>query len=294
MSGESLPILIGIDGGGSGCRAALVHGAGRQRHEVALGAANVSTDFDGAVAVIRKALDLLAEAAGQPVAALADAPAHLGLAGMLNDATASRVVKALGLTRARVTVDRETTLAGALGGGDGAIAAIGTGSFLGRQSGGRQFLAGGWGFRLGDQASGAWLGRRLLEEVLLAEDGFAGKTDLSRAVLAGFGGAPDAIVRFALTAPPSGFAAHARAIVAVAETGDKLARRLMLEGARYLEHGLTALGWRAGEPLCLTGGVGPTYADYLPEPMRAAVTRPLGSALDGALILAQAIAEERA
>jgi glucosamine kinase len=41
-------ILIGIDGGGSSCRFALLHGG--QRHEVALGPANVYSDRQGAIA----------------------------------------------------------------------------------------------------------------------------------------------------------------------------------------------------------------------------------------------------
>jgi glucosamine kinase len=50
------------------------------------------------------------------------------------------------------------------------VAAIGTGSFIGRQQAGRIDGVGGWGFYLGDQAAGAWLMRRCLEETLLAAD----------------------------------------------------------------------------------------------------------------------------
>jgi hypothetical protein len=43
---------------------------------------------------------------------------------------------------------------GALGPGDGTVAAIGTGSFFGRRSGGAYRYLGGWGYQLGDEASG--------------------------------------------------------------------------------------------------------------------------------------------
>lgn len=285
---RATPLLIGLDGGGSSCRAALL-AAGR-RHEVALGPANVSTDFDTALATIRDALAALAREAGLEPAALADAPAHLGLAGVISPAIAARVVAALPLARAAVTDDRPTTIAGALGDSDGAVAAIGTGSFVGRQSGGEITGIGGWGFQIGDQAAGAWLMRRCLEEVMLAVDGIAPETDLTRRILGEHGQDPGQIVLFSLSARPADYARMARGIVTAAEAGDPLGTRLMTEGADYIRAGLSALGWHPGEALCLTGGLGPAYARWLGVPVVAAK----GSALDGALLLAARAAEASA
>ena len=272
----------GIDGGGSGCRAAVLV-AGR-RHEVVLGPANVSADFDGAVATIRAALDALAARAGLAPGALAGDAAHAGLAGVTDAAMAARVRAALPLSRVTVTGDRPTTVAGALGAADGAVAAIGTGSFLGRQAAGSFRGLGGWGFFLGDQASGAWLGRRCLEEVMLGIDGLAPATALGRAILADHGGDPARVVRFSFAARPADYAALARPVAEAAAAGDPLGARLMAEGADYIRRGLAALGWRRGEALCLTGGLGPAYAPWLGEQ----VVAPKGSALDGALALAAA------
>ncbi|WP_343079541.1 BadF/BadG/BcrA/BcrD ATPase family protein [Ostreiculturibacter nitratireducens] len=291
MSHESLPHLIGVDGGGSSCRAALRLGPDGPRHEVTLGAANVSTNFDEAVATIREALGQLCEKAGLPQAELVRARAHLGLAGVMNEEIAGRVAAALPIGRAQVTDDRPTTLAGAFGDGNGAVAAIGTGSFLGRQQGGQQKLAGGWGFVIGDQASGAWIGRRLLEEVVLCVDGFSAETELVRDVLAAHGRDPSLIVAFSLSARPKDFADFARHVEAAAVLGDPLAKALMEEGAGYIVRGLASLGWRKGEPLCLMGGLGPAYAPFLPQVMQRSLVPPKGSALDGALALAARIPE---
>ncbi len=171
MSHESAPILIGVDGGGSACRVAVC--AGAQRIEAQGGPANVSAEFEPAIAAIREAIEAARAQAGLSVADLGRARVHLGLAGVMNDAVAARVAAALPFERIAVTDDRPTALAGALGAEDGAIAAIGTGSFLARQAGGQALLAGGYGFAIGDQASGAWLGRRLLQQVMLCVDGFA-------------------------------------------------------------------------------------------------------------------------
>jgi len=277
---ESGQIFLGVDGGGTSCRAALaVSGV---RHEVALGPANVSTDFDGAVTTIRAAIMAVAATAGvSPEMAFA-APAHLGLAGVMSSAIAARVAAALPLTDAEVTDDRPTTIAGALGSADGAVAAIGTGSFLGRQVAGKVRGIGGWGFQIGDQAAGAWLMRRCLEEVMLAIDGIAATTDLTRSILADHGGDPADIVLFSLTARPADYARLATKIVAAADAGDLLGRQLMAEGADYIRAGLSVLGWAPGEPLCLTGGLGTAYAAWLGEPTVPA----RGSALDGAVQLA--------
>lgn len=281
-------MLIGLDGGGTSCRAALLLGG--VRHEVTRGPANVSTDFDAALVTIRDALDGLAAKAGLGPAALAGASAHLGLAGVMSPAIAARVAAALPLPGAVVTDDRPTTIAGALGDADGAVAAIGTGSFLGRQAGGRVSGIGGWGFYIGDQAAGAWLMRRCLEEVMLAVDGIAAETDLTRRILAEHGHDPGQIVLFSLSARPADYARMAREVVAAAEAGDPLGTRLMTEGADYIRAGLCVLGWRPGETLCLAGGLGPAYARWLGEPVVTAK----GSALDGALLLAARAAEASA
>ncbi len=276
-------LLVGIDGGGTSCRAAVA--AGGRRHEVTLGPANVSTGFDAAILTIRAALTRLTEMAGLPPDALLGARAHLGLAGVMSDSIAARVAAALPLGSATVTDDRPTMIAGALGPADGAVAAIGTGSFIGRQDNGHIAGVGGWGFYLGDHAAGAWLLRRCLEETLLAVDGLAPQTDLTRAMIAAHGGDAGQIVLFSMTATPADYGRLAREVVAAAEAGDPLGRRLMHEGAAYIRAGLARLGWVAPEPLVFTGGLGPAYARW----MGLSATPPAGTALDGALILAERI-----
>lgn len=275
---QHAPLLIGVDGGGTSCRATLRLGTGA-RFDVVRGPANVSTDFAAALATITAALAELASLAG--LSDLAQAKAHLGLAGVMDAAIAARVAAALPFA-ATVTDDRPTTIAGALGDADGAVAAIGTGSFIGRQVAGRIHGVGGWGFYIGDQASGAWLLRRCLEEVMLAVDGLAPHTDLSRTILRDHGDQPGRIVEFSLASQPSDYAGLARAVVAAAEAGDALGVRLMREGAAYIRRGLDGVGWHDAEPLCLTGGLGPAYARWLGLP----TVPPRGTALDGALALA--------
>lgn len=272
--------LIGIDGGGSTCRFALLWRG--ERYDLSLGAANAFTDRAGAIATLRDGIAQLAARAGLSDADLARARLHAGLAGIMTSGDAASVADALPVRQARVTDDRPTMLRGALGGADGALAAIGTGSFFGRQAGGETRFIGGWGFRLGDEASGAWLGRALLAATLHAVDGLREPSPLTDAVLHGFDDAPPHIVTAAQGYAPRDFAALAARIVEAAAQDDPVAHELMRDGAGWILRAVGALGWQPGDPLCLTGGLGPHYAPFLD----IATTPPAGSALDGALALA--------
>jgi glucosamine kinase len=284
---EAHPILIGIDGGGTSCRAALISAG---RHFVASGgAANVSSDFDGATRRLRTVLDDLASQAGVPWDGIRMADGHVGLAGVMDLATQNRVALTLDLVRAEIGDDHATAIAGALGDDDGAVAAIGTGSFLGRQANGRITDVGGWGFHIGDQASGAWLGRKLLERVMLARDGIVPKSDLTEFVARDSGFGEGGIIAFSFRASPGDFARFAPDVTRAAKAGDSFAQSLLREGAKYIRDGIAALGWTEGEPLCLTGGLARVYAEWIGHDTVAAK----GTPLDGALILAARHARSR-
>ncbi|SFR20229.1 BadF/BadG/BcrA/BcrD ATPase family protein [Poseidonocella sedimentorum] len=284
---RGLPVLfLGVDGGGSGCRVALARADGTVLARAERGPANVTSDFDGALANLRAAIHEALSAAGLDESALAACRAHAGLAGVVTRSDADRVRAALPPARWTVTDDRPTALAGALGGQDGALICVGTGSFLISRRGAALRTIGGWGFQLSDQGSGAWLGRALLEETLLAHDGLAAFTDLTRAVLIDFGGAPDRIVAFAGQAGPQDYARLARKLTEAAAAGDDTGRAIMARGASYLTRALAALDLAGNAPLCLSGGLGPSYAPYLSPPLAARLRAPAGTALDGALLLA--------
>lgn len=282
-------LLIGVDGGGTSCRLALLH-AGR-RVDVRGGPANVSTDMAGALANLSQGLESLAEQAGLPQEALAQARAYLGLAGVVSADLARAVAEALPFAASRVEDDRIAALHGALGGRDGTVFGIGTGSFLGRRAGAAVDLIGGWGFVLGDEASGADLGRRLLRVALHTVDGLAPATGLTTDILQDMGG-PPGVVAFAGRATPAEFAALAPRVLDAASAGDGTAVALMQAGADYIARSAQQLGWQPGDPLCPIGGLAARYAPFLPDTMAASLVEPQGTALDGALALAALIAAE--
>ncbi|ETX27351.1 BadF/BadG/BcrA/BcrD ATPase family protein [Roseivivax isoporae] len=281
--------VIGIDGGGTRCRVALDDGRGR--HVVETGSANASTDLAGTVRQVAEGLAALGQAAGWAVDDLVRLPAFVGLAGVTGPAIAEALRAALPLVHARIDDDRPAALRGVLGRRDGALAHCGTGSFFALQAGGGMRIVGGWGSVLGDEASAQWIGRRALAGALDRADGLAAPSPLSDALLSEFGGTAG-IVAFAATATPAAFGALAPRVTDRAGQGDALARAVMQAGARHVAETLATLGWTPGRALCLTGGIGPHFAPFLPADMEAAIVPPEGQPLDGALSLARDFARE--
>ena len=287
MSDSSHNILIGVDGGGTGCRVAIGTAQDGVVATAEGGRANPASEFEIALKNIDAVIRAAATKAGLPQSALPDATAHLGLAGVMTQSVGTRIVKALGFKRAIVTDDRTIAVCGALGGHDGFLLSVGTGTIAAATKDGVDRAVGGWGFQVSDQASGAWLGRKALEHTLLCHDGLARHTDLSGALLAEFDNDPNNISTFSIRAQPGDFGAFAPQIVAAARDGDHLGQSLMQSGSNHLIRCLETLGFTAGDRLCLTGGVGPHYASYLPSEVLTGQQNCLGSALDGAFQLAK-------
>lgn len=270
-------LFLGIDGGGTGCRAAVADAAGVVLGRGAAGPANIASDPAGAAANILKAADqALAEAGGGQIAA-----AGLGLAGANAAGAADRLRGVLPFARVAVVTDGITAVKGALGAGDGVVAALGTGSVFAVQRAGAIRQIGGRGLVLGDEASGAWIGRALVAAALRAVDGFQPLTPLLSGVLVEQGG-PDGAVAFSLRARPADFAALAPR---VAESGDPAAQAIMAQADADVVRAVALLRGSDDLPVVFLGGLGPVFAARLAG--RFPVQAARGTALDGALMLAR-------
>lgn len=283
--------LIAVDGGGTGCRVAVGTAAQGILAEAKGGRANVSTDFDEAIANIMQATGTALKAAGLDASRMGDAVAHLGLAGFTGPDIGARVAAALPFGTSVVTEDTATTIVGAIGQDDGFVIALGTGTIIARQRDEVQKCIGGWCYQVSDQASGAWLGHGALVQTLLVVDGILPPSPLSSHLLDTLGGGAG-IVQFSLKARPGDFATHAPAVVQAAAAGDAIGVDLMKSGAAYLQSALTSLDYKTGDILCLAGGVGPHYADYLPADMTRHLVPAKGRAVDGAFALAMRAARQ--
>lgn len=283
-------LLLAIDGGGTQSR--FVIELQGKRFEATDGAANVSTNFEASEAAISDGIRALAAESGLSEDAILGAPAFIGLAGVTGPAMVARLTEALPFRNATYADDRPAALRGALGDRSGVVAHCGTGSFFASRIDGAQRFAGGWGARLGDEASAQWIGRYLLSATLHTVDGFREPSDLTAAVLEKFGDAP-AIVRFAGAADPAAFGSLAPMVTEFAAEDDPTAQDLLAAGASHIAESATQLGWRPGLTLCLTGGIGAAYAPYLPSEMQKDLAAAKGSTVDGALAMAREYAAGR-
>lgn len=271
-----MQFYLGLDGGGSGCRAVLADAQGRVLGRGEAGPANINSDRDGALAAIRMAWQ---QALGDHDPA--QVAACLGLAGANMAEARDWLMPLLPFGRICVVQDAETALAGALGEGDGIVAAIGTGSVFSRRRGGESLTIGGWGPVLGDEAGGAWMGRLLLRLVLRTKDGLIAPSPLGAQVLARMGGAA-AIVGFARSATAADFAAVARQMLEF--PGDPLAESVLGAADDYITQAISRLQQDGRMPVTFTGGLGPIFADRLLDLWDQRPAR--GAPLDGALRLA--------
>lgn len=270
-------LYLGVDGGGSGCRAVLADAQGVVLARAEGGPANINS---GPEVAIRNILAVTGAAMAEAGVTPDRVAAGLGLAGGNVGTRKAAVLAALPFARVRVESDGWTAARGALGMDDGVVAAFGTGSVFAVQRGGAITLAGGWGWVLGDEGGGAGIGRAVLAALLRAVDGLPpGITPLGQRLLDRMGG-PHGVVGFADAAGP---AELARLAPEVAAGGDPLAEmvldRIQGDVAAMLAH-LNPSGLL---PLVYLGGLGPLWRDRLALPS----VQPRGNALDGALLLAR-------
>ena len=286
MEDRELEVYLGIDGGGTSCRAALGDAAGRIIGRGRSGNSNIVTDPDRALASIVEASRAAVADSGLDADTTFSIPTVLGLAGVNIASHAKAIASRLPFARFSLQTDTSIALRGALGTNDGVVAILGTGSaFLAGRSG-QMHQIGGWGFIVGDQGGGARIGRQALEEALLAHDRIARGSALTAALLAEFGNDPDRLVDFARKAQPADFGRFAPQVFELAGKGDDVARRIMEAQAAFVNGSIDAARWKGCERLCLVGGLAHLYPDHLAERHRTILAEPLGSAVDGAVSLA--------
>lgn len=281
-----MPFVIGIDGGGTGCRAVLADMSGKPLGAGRAGAANIMTGFDAAVENITVAAQAAAADAGLEAQVIGETSAFLGLAGANIGDYSNRMSGILPFRQCRIATDAEISMQGAIGDDDGVVAIIGTGSVFVCRRNNVVRTVGGWGFTVGDLGSGARLGRALLQEALLAYDGIHEGSELTRRVLAKFEHSPQTLVEYAHTALPGEFGAFAPLVFELAERQDPIARKLVDRAVSDLEETLDALTSGNDLPICMLGGLGEVYRDLLSERFRIRVRPPRGDAASGALALA--------
>ena len=140
---------------------------------------------------------------------------------------------------ARITVVHDSRLLLAAGGASTGVAVIaGTGSAAwGRNQAGEEARAGGWGYLLGDEGSGYWLGREAVRHSLRRMNQGLEPDALSQALLDSCGVDDPGKLIALFHSPDTGrryWAQQARLVVEAAAAGDETSQRLLVQAGNDL------------------------------------------------------------
>jgi glucosamine kinase len=279
--------LIGVDGGGSGTRVVLGDAHGRELALAASGPSGLGLGIERAwQAILAGCTEAFRQAGVAPQ--WERCVLGCGLAGFNNpDWLAAFHAQAPKLAGLAVEHDAYTTLLGAHGGAHGVIVALGTGSVAAAADGvGEYRIASGFGFPSGDEASGAWLGLRIVVYAQQALDGRAPLDALAQALLERVGAQDrDGLIVWLCNANQTAYASLAP--IVIAHASHPFAARLLKEAGEEIGKMITALDASGELPVALCGGLGQPLRDYVPQHLQAKLRAPLGDSAHGAWQLAQ-------
>ncbi|WP_158626108.1 BadF/BadG/BcrA/BcrD ATPase family protein [Arsenicitalea aurantiaca] len=283
---------LGVDGGGTNCRVRLADEAlvtlgeatgGRSNLQIEAGEPAYRSILEGAEAAFAQA--------GLPASAMAETACVFGMAGgRLPSAREAFAERDWPFAALEVFDDIDIARAGAHGGEDGAVIIVGTGSAGMAIIDGVRHQVGGWGFHIGDQMSGAILGRELVRRAVEAEDGLVPGSGLTRAVIDRLGGSLDAVMDWSFQdRRPADYGALMPLLFDHFELDDPIASELMALEMSYIDLYVKWFQARGATRLAAVGGLGTRLYPQLIARYGEFIVPPAHEPLHGALIMARQI-----
>jgi N-acetylglucosamine kinase-like BadF-type ATPase len=275
---------IGVDGGASKTAALVIDEDGQPLGRGLAGASNhLRVGIEEATRNIERAVNIALVEAG--IAIRNVEYAYCGIAGSDHPVHRQKVIDSLRIFFPNgnfiVDTDARIALTGAVGFGAGVVIIAGTGSVaFGRNEGGAEERAGGWGPTLGDEGSGFWIAREGLSAIVRAHDnrGFATKMidllcneyDMC---------SPEELPRFvyATTTHVDDIARYGKVVIEAARIGDDVAREILDRAGSELAECVLAVARKlhladSEFPVAYVGGAFHA-GDLLLNPMRLRINR---------------------
>ena len=286
LKGEPKSTLyVGIDGGGSKCRAIVYSTTHGVLGDGLSGPANPFQDFELAIKSITEASMQAAIKAGFNYSDLGDMTAGIALAGV----NIPSVFNAMQIWKSPfkqhlVLTDLHAACLGAHSGGDGAVIIAGTGSCGYASVNGKSLTIGAHGFPHGDKGSGAWIGLQAVEHCLLAMDQLGQDSILRQKIAADN---PLDLVSKVSGQPPRFYARLAPLVFEAAEEGDVIAQNILQEAGDYLSQVGEKLLSLNPPKLTLIGGITARILPYLTSKVRNKITDAEHPPEIGAILYAQ-------
>ncbi|WP_394240210.1 BadF/BadG/BcrA/BcrD ATPase family protein [Vibrio astriarenae] len=278
---------VGIDGGGTSCRARIRDNQGRLLGEAKTGSANILLGVESAMGSVIEAITQAAIQASLTIDDYRYMHVGLALAGA-EQRDAWQAFKCLTHPFKSITLNTDAYGAclGAHNGDDGAIMIAGTGSCGLLLLNGEQHVVGGREFPISDQGSGAVMGLYLIQQVLLIQDDIVPDSPLAQEVMSEFNNDIDAIVAWSKTALPRDYGQFCPRVFYFAEQRDTLAVRLLQQTAQDIEMFLNALITKGATRICLMGSIAQRILPWLSPPIQQWIVEPQFDAIEGAIMLA--------
>ena len=258
-------VVMGIDGGGSTLRVVITDADLNIIGQSEGGTANPSViGHEAAAQLIHKQIQVALESAGLAAAQIEAVAA--GIAGASATHSADWLDKVLrpALPQALIvpSSDVEIALVGAHARREGILVLAGTGSVAyGINASGQAAQVGGWGYLIGDEGSGYWLGLQAIQAVTQAVDGRASETTLTEVILKTLAlDMPRQLIAWLYRSetPRTPDIARLAPLVIAAAAVDPTARYILVHGAQALSDHVTALQQQLEMPntaIALAGGL---------------------------------------
>ena len=281
-------LYLGLDGGGTNCRARISNAKGDILGEGSAGSSNTRLGIDVVYREIVSATTVALQVAGLSDTPLNQIYAGLGLAGLSLKSDQEKLL-AFPHPFAGVTANNDAYAAclGAHAGDDGGIFIFGTGSCGCAIVDGKDIYVGGWGFDISDVGSGAQAGLKALRSALLAHDAVIEATELSKELMQWFDNSPEKAVLWAADAKPADYGQFAPLISKHAALGDALALEIMTWSAEGAGQCIQALHKKGARTIALVGGFSDALEPWLGNDIRKILSSVRGDAMDGALLMAR-------
>lgn len=237
-AGASPIVLLGVDAGGSHTAAAIARPDLRVLARAEGGGAPMRTGAAAATAAaVAEVTKRAAQSAGVTLPIDRAVVGAAGAGRALERGELRQALFAYGLARdLEVVADGEIALAAAFGTAPGILVNAGTGSIAyARDREGRLRRAGGYGWQLGDEGGGYWIGRRALASAARARDAAGPGSELLARVLGALKLREfDDLVRWAAGAAPVQVAGLASLVLVAARDGEATAVAIVTEAAAAL------------------------------------------------------------
>ncbi len=288
-SDNNKKLFLGIDGGGSKCKAIVMNENNEILGTGVSGPANPLHGFDQATNSITESAKLALIDAGLQQIQLNELNAGVGLAGV-NLPVLFEQMQGWQHPFKQMFLATDLLIAclGAHQGENGAVIISGTGSCGFSYVDGSEFMIGAHGFPHGDKGSGAWFGLQAAKQVLLSLDGIVEPSIMNDVLLAKLGCKDDTSLVEAIAGKAAAYYGQlANLVFDAAEQGDKVALVIVAEGAEYINSIARTLLARNPPRISMIGGLTPRLKPWLNKELQQQLSTPLNAPEVGSVLFAR-------